>query len=344
MYTARSPRAVAVSPRAATAQQEAARLSSAVGCSAWAQAESKVAPPWMRRLNSPRAALRRTLPPANYALPPSRADATSLLQELRATLESSAGDRVQTEEAWQKAFVEIVRQVYVHCTERGELLEAIRVWFDGQLQLHHRMINEQLKELKQLRGRAQLMQGRGTGTLDDRMAAREAALNQAEGVSEAEALRKRLDLIMEGARTLPPAAKSTLVEELFDATSVDDKQLVTKELMGFMQQSDKLLLLGSELEELAIEDLMQVPPPPLVHPISPDFTRPFCLLAVRVPTAGLDTGGRVGRVERQGAAAAPARPPPRLHPARAPGAAARMRAHAPPPPTRPRRVARRRSS
>ena len=30
--------------------------------------------------------------------------------------------------------------------------------------------------------------------------------------------------------------------------------------MSFMQQSDKLLLLGSELEELAIEDLMQVRP------------------------------------------------------------------------------------
>ena len=225
-----TPRATAQSPRAVTAQQ---LPPSAVGCSNWGSSwatEQPKAAPWMRRgISSPRSALRRTLPPANYALPTSRADATTLLQELRATLESSAGDRVQTEEAWQKAFVELVRQVYVHCTERGELLEAIRVWYDGQLQLQHRMINEQLKELKQFRGKAQLMQGRAPGqrdgTLEERMAAREAALHKDEE-SEADALRKRLDLIMEAAQTLPPAAKSTLVEELFEATSVDDKQLV----------------------------------------------------------------------------------------------------------------------
>ena len=164
------------------------------------------------------------MPPTGYSLPPNRADATSLLHELHSTLESSAGDRMQTEEAWQRVFVELVRQVYVHCTERGELLEAVRVRYDAQLQLQQRIITEQLRDIKQLRGTAQLM--KGCAPRARRGETNEAAQSTAEPANSADPLRKRLDLIMEAADSLHVSAKSTLVEELFTGASIDEKQLV----------------------------------------------------------------------------------------------------------------------
>ena len=60
--------------------------------------------------------------------PASRADVVAVADHLRlALLELPASAPLEKElDMWDAAFAEVVRQVYVHCNERGQLLEAIR--------------------------------------------------------------------------------------------------------------------------------------------------------------------------------------------------------------------------
>ena len=91
--------------------------------------------PW----ESPRSARARrpptpstTVPPRSYARPASREDAVGLGTKLQTALGQGLRHDAQDRE-WHDVFLELVRQVYVHCNERGQLLDTVRVHLESQL-------------------------------------------------------------------------------------------------------------------------------------------------------------------------------------------------------------------
>lgn len=65
--------------------------------------------------------------------PSNRSEAVQLSENLERKLSEYEHDYRATERTWQLAFAEVVRQVYVHCAERGVLLDRIRRWYDLEL-------------------------------------------------------------------------------------------------------------------------------------------------------------------------------------------------------------------
>ena len=86
-------------------------------------------------------------------VPASRADAVALADTLRlALLELPTDVDESTELAlWDAAFSEVVRQVWVHCNERGQLLEAIRRRYS---EISSRLIRFQTKGVASLTAEA----------------------------------------------------------------------------------------------------------------------------------------------------------------------------------------------
>ena len=56
-----------------------------------------------------------------------------------------------------------MRQVYVHCNERGELLDTVRVHLESQLTQARSRLAEQHRELQQLRRETSLLMGNPGG-------------------------------------------------------------------------------------------------------------------------------------------------------------------------------------
>lgn len=62
-----------------------------------------------------------------------RSDAVRLAQLLERQLHEGEHDFRATASSWRGTFVEVVRQVYVQCAERGMLLDRVRKWYDLEL-------------------------------------------------------------------------------------------------------------------------------------------------------------------------------------------------------------------
>ena len=69
--------------------------------------------------------------PPRYADPSSRAEVTALASKLEEAL-ALGGSTAELERLWQGVELELIRQVYVHCAERGELFDAVRRQRDTQ--------------------------------------------------------------------------------------------------------------------------------------------------------------------------------------------------------------------
>ena len=68
-----------------------------------------------------------------YSRPSNRTEAIQLAAEVEARLVAAGTDARSASQCWQGALRELVRQVYVHCAERGELLDRVRAWYEGEL-------------------------------------------------------------------------------------------------------------------------------------------------------------------------------------------------------------------
>ncbi len=97
----------------------------------------------------PPAARRQHSSVAAEALPSSRTEAVAVANHLRARLDGLPDDAELEHELplWNDALVEVVRQVAVHCSERGTLLEAIRTRYNEVTQ---RLIKERRDEIAAL--------------------------------------------------------------------------------------------------------------------------------------------------------------------------------------------------
>ena len=97
----------------------------------------------------------------SYSRPSNRTEAIQLAEALEQQLEATKHDVRGSEHCWAGTFRELVRQVYVHCAERGELLERVRAWHEEELKRLHtaeRKAREREKRLKE-----QLRAGGGHG-------------------------------------------------------------------------------------------------------------------------------------------------------------------------------------
>ena len=83
-------------------------------------------------------------------VPPGRADAIKAAARLQQAL-NRLGEKPELDAelaAWDAAFVDCTRQVFVHCAERGQLLESIRLRHGN---LFTRLVRERERELSALR-------------------------------------------------------------------------------------------------------------------------------------------------------------------------------------------------
>ena len=180
---------------------------------------------------------RRPKPPPTYAVPATRDDAihTALaLQAARSAGRSHAAD----DAAFDAAFHETVRQVYVHCAERGELLEAIRSQLANRETILRARLASQADELERLRRESALLHN-----------------TAAAGASATE----RLSLLSRASEGLPAAARAELVgrlvaepageraavlERLISETAADERSALLASALGALPRAECVRLIG----------------------------------------------------------------------------------------------------
>ena len=88
-----------------------------------------------------------------FSRPSNRSEAIQLAENLDRKLQDAQRDFLATQRSWQITFCEVVRQVYVHCTERGELLDRVRRWYE----LEFKRLNATLEKARERERKLQEM-------------------------------------------------------------------------------------------------------------------------------------------------------------------------------------------
>jgi len=192
---------------------------------------------------------RRPRGPPAYTRPPTRGDAMGLTNKLQATL-SRGGRPVELDAAWHSTFLELVRQVYVHCSERGQLLDAVRVHLESELRDTRKRCVELARELARLKRDADML--RGGSSLPTQG-------TSADAQTERAAEEQRIGMLTDAASNLSPKGRGELLARIV-AVSEDDairEPLLDSALMA-VPVTDRLKVLGSQLDSLAVGDLMRV--------------------------------------------------------------------------------------
>lgn len=106
----------------------------------------------------------------SFARPSNRSEAVQLTQNLDRRLSEPNADFLATERAWQVTFCELVRQVYVHCAERGELLDRIRRWYEMELKRLNDMLAKSKERERKLQEMVRTRDGFSMAELDSNIA------------------------------------------------------------------------------------------------------------------------------------------------------------------------------
>ena len=195
---------------------------------------------------------RKQLPPATYTRPPTRADVSSIEESLRAAVEKG-GPRDKLDAAWHSAFLELVRQVYVHCNQRGQLLDSVRVYLERQLSDTRVRLREQQVELSQLRREAAVLSGGDGG-------ARKQERSSSPGADARHALmeQQRVDKLVEAAATLPAEALAALVGRLVTGADEEASKDVLTAAIGAAPRSEALTALSGLVSRLPVGEMMDL--------------------------------------------------------------------------------------
>ena len=142
--------------------------------------------------------------PVRYAVypaskPPSRSEALQLGRVLDEGLAGAGGDVREEMSVWDRVLSELIRQVYVHCAERGDLLERVRVqqgeWMVGMLRA--------IDEVKAEAERAEVASKRAAEKQEERL---RALLLANQGMQQRVAvLRREMEWARKQAPAPPPA-------------------------------------------------------------------------------------------------------------------------------------------
>lgn len=204
-----------------------------------------------RRPSSPRA----SVPPRAYARPATRGDAVGLGEKLRASLDTGMRHDAQDSE-WHNVFLELVRQVYVHCNERGALLDTVRVHLESQLSAARTRLAEQQRELAQLRRQTALLVGGPPASGEPRSSSM--AVRAQQDAKRAALEGQRVDALAASAGSLAVAMQAALCAKLVKQCGDEAASEVLDEAFGAAPTPAVLSLLTKQLERLRVTDLMTV--------------------------------------------------------------------------------------
>jgi hypothetical protein len=152
-------------------------------------------------------------------------------------------------------FLELVRQVYVHCHERGQLLDTVRVHLESQLTEARERLAELQGELQQLRKETAVILGTPAERMGRRSTdsglrdARRAALEQ-----------QRVEALANSAMTMPSEMQGALMAKLVGQCEGEAAATLLNEVLGAATEADLLALLSDQLRRLRVTDLMSVLP------------------------------------------------------------------------------------
>lgn len=235
----------------------------------------------------------REKPPRSYAQPSTRAEVERLGAALNRKLDAinaqassartssssggSGGHHERKDEEWHATFVELVRQVYVHCAERGQLLDSVRVHYESKLKEFRMRMQEQGRELAAMRKQAALLgidSGGGGGSVVAGGAAGGAGgsgngcgggggSDKKGGAKDArqEAMEwQRMEALAVSASSLPVDKRASLMARLAEGAGegAEGAQQLLKDGLGAASLKDMMAVLAHSLGTLRVTDLLEV--------------------------------------------------------------------------------------
>ena len=225
-------------------------------------------------------------------MPATRADVVGLGEKLRGALEKagttdsagrSVGRRDAQDKEWEATFVELVRQVYVHCAERGRLLEAVRVRMETQLKEARMRMLEQSRELKAMKKQAAILGiggegddggggegggggnggsggsgggggGEGGGSLGMATRWERGASDRAHDARQEAIDQQRADALATSAASLPVGKQAALMARLAEGQSGEDAAVLLREVVDAMEQQTINAMLSDQVGKLKVGD------------------------------------------------------------------------------------------
>ena len=240
---------VVLPPRSLEAMALSPRFASVAG----AKLPFELAPPSPRTSPPPQPPPRRAVKaPHGYAHPANRADVLSLSMWLQDGLERGGGVE-QIDALWRSVELELIRQVYVHCSERGELLDAVRAQNEVRLANLRRGVAAQRAELQRLREEVGVLGS--VALLPDEPG--DGGGPSASAANESEAQR-RVRLLSDAVRGLPVMDQREAVRRLATRVSADGRRELLRALVEGASAGEPVSLLAGELEALDLVDMTQL--------------------------------------------------------------------------------------
>ena len=194
---------------------------------------------------------RRPIPPMGYARPPTRGDALGLSDKLRTTIERG-GRHTELDTAWHTTFLELVRQVYVHCAERGQLLDAVRVHLEQELKSARTLCAQQARELAKLRRDASVLLGGSSSGAG-------AGAGAVSAVDARVAEEQRMTMLTDAAGRLAPASRAALLARVVTGSEeAGSREALFGATLDALPEAERLKVLGTALEAQSVGNLMRV--------------------------------------------------------------------------------------
>ena len=214
-------------------------------------------------------------------MPATRADAVGLSEQLRGALDkashSDVGRRDAQDREWEATFVELVRQVYVHCAERGQLLEAVRVRMETQLKEARMRMLEQSREIAAMRKQAAILGiggggggsggggsgsgvggGNGGGDGSTPEGSKKGVGDRAHDARQEVLDQQRTDALASSAASLPLGKQAALMAKLAEGRTGEEAAVLLREVVGAMGQQGVNAMLSDQLGKLKVHDLLDV--------------------------------------------------------------------------------------
>jgi hypothetical protein len=184
-----------------------------------------------------------------YARPPTRGDAQGLSDKLRTAIERG-GRHTELDTAWHTTFLELVRQVYVHCAERGQLLDAVRVHLEQELKSVRTLCAQQARELAKLRRDASVLLGGSSSG---------AGAGAVSAVDARVAEEQRMTMLTDAAGRLAPGSRAVLVTRVVSGSEeAGSREVLFRATLDALPEAERLNLLGTALEAQSVGNLMRV--------------------------------------------------------------------------------------
>jgi hypothetical protein len=223
--------------------------------------------PWDHgRRQSPPGSARRAVPPQGYAHPATRRDVLGLGERIRAAMDAreKGGRRDALDREWHETFLELVRQVYVHCNQRGKLLDAVRVHYEGQIKEARLRIAELQRELQQVRSESAALFGAAIGSLRGEHPGIDGRTGGGGGEQDAQQqqpsrAQQRAEALASSASTLPVDLQSVVLARIVEHSSKNQDgapQKLLTEALRAAAHSDRLTVLTAQVQELQISDVL----------------------------------------------------------------------------------------